>query len=333
MSAYVNRLIQRFAPAGEPAIGDPSLNPFVRSQSPIAEVDQRLGVDEQLGHGVDGVEPTADQMPESPFDATEPAAATIQRKVVGPSPVSPTQPNVAPKPSLEPSNPPSAAFEPLQGPQPSPAADAPEVSKPRSSKPPPLDPGPLFDPVPRYFDEARAPAMLAPIGPTAPVHSEVVSTSITEIRTIETAARLEAARQPSVTSIELRPRPLARTIEPRFAWFESPTASVAPQQLPDSVEPERAPNPTVQLYIVPRPRTPEPVVPEPVEYPHLEGPTSAPIRQSTAPAPSTRRSTSSPVAQATRHNPGGKLTIDTISVIGPLDRHFPDRRSFRLRYR
>src|SRR5690606_10900128 len=47
MSAYVNRLLDRFSPTASDATA--SINPFVRSHSPIAQFDQRLDFDDSIG--------------------------------------------------------------------------------------------------------------------------------------------------------------------------------------------------------------------------------------------------------------------------------------------
>lgn len=340
MSAYVSRLIQRFMPAGEPADSGPLLNPFVRSRSPIAAMDQRFGVDEQLGAGPGGLEPPSDEMLETSLVATP--RMQIQRKAAGPVPRPPTQqPNDLPVPSLEPPKPPSG-FVPLDSPQPTPAATAPETSSKPTLAKPPLDPGPLFDPVPRYFDEVRAPEPLAPM---PPIQSELMTTSITEVRAIPASPRPESAR-PSKAVTELRPlsatvptaAPSSRIVEHHWGWLETAMASAAPQLMPISsaperATPERASSPAVQLYILPRPRVPEPLITEPVEYPYVEAPSLSPMHKSSPPARQTQRSAPTSFGQPPRRNPGGKLTIDSISLIGPLDRHFPNRRNFRLRYR
>lgn len=321
MSAYVSRLIQRFVPAGEPAaVEGPLLNPFVRSRSPIAGIDQRLGVDEQLGHGLGGLEAPSEALPDSPAVTASPVAR-VQRKAAGPM-----QPSAAPAPSLAPASP-SPTVEPV--------ASVPETAKPTLAKPP-LDPGPLFDPFepkPRYFDEAPTPTS-EPTAPTA--QSDVVSPTTTEARSLPASLR-PAATRPSEALVELRPLQPTRTVEHHWGWLDAASMSAAPQLVPSSPAatpaPARAPSPAVQLYIVPRPRSPEPLIPEPVEYPHVEAPTPSSTRQSSPAARQTQRSASTPTAQSPRRNPSGKLTIDSISQIGPLDRHFPNRRNFRLRYR
>ena len=131
MSAYLHRLI-----APEQAKTD-ALSPFVRSQSPIAAIDQRLGVDESLGHGLaelgapepEFAEPEFAEQP-SPQPSTVPTP-TIQRKIAAPA--------LAPSHAEAPA--PAPSPEPLSAPV----------------RTPKLDPGPLFDfdPTPRQFDETR----------------------------------------------------------------------------------------------------------------------------------------------------------------------------------
>jgi hypothetical protein len=344
MSAYINRLIQRLLPTGEPVVGNPGglLNPFVRSQSPIAAIDQRLAVDEQLGHGFGGLEPT-NLEPQEAMVAAAPAAqpTRIQRKAMG---------------TIEAPKPPTASFAPLD--------NAPQATEPTKSAALPLDPGPLFDlapryfdepAAPRYFDEPPAPAPMVSIVPTSRVQptssAETQSADAMTPRFMPSSDRARVPTPPSEARFGLG-SVIAPKLEPRFAspdakadiqppWrrqtFETTSAAsaaAAPQFVPSPQGPIEVPAraPAVQLYIVPRPRMHEPLIHEPVERAYVQAPApstqraSSPERQSSKPTPT-------PVAQAPRRSPGGKLTIDSISQIGPLDRHFPNRRSFRLRYR
>lgn len=333
MSAYVNRLIQRFLPTGEPTGGKPGglLNPFVRSQSPIAAIDQRLAIDEQLGHGFGGLEPTSvDPQEAMVAPAPAPQPTRIQRKAAGPI--------EAPKHAMETFAPPDRA---------------PEATEPTMSAALPLDPGSLFDPAPRYFDERPAPAPIVSTFRVQPTSSnEPQPTAAMNTRVESSPNRARVPQPPSEARVGLG-LVVAPKLEPRSAspeakadiqppWqrmiFETAStvsAAAAPQLVPSPQAPIQAPTraPAVQLYIVPRPRMHEPLIPEPDERAYVQ-----------APAPSTRRASPSPerqaakpapnsVAQAPRRSTSGKLTIDSISQIGPLDRHFPNRRSFRLRYR
>jgi hypothetical protein len=353
MSAYINRMIQRFEPTGEPVAGHHGalLSPFVRSQSPIAAIDQRLAVDEQLGHGIDGLEPTSVE-PEQPVVAATPQPARIQRKAAS---------------TTEPSGQPIQSIAPIES--------APEGAKTTPSPAAlPLDPGSLFGPTPRYFDDPPAPAPTvsptSPVSPVSPVSTlrgqptssdearpaavmtPRVATSPDTADALTVASQARVGQEPVIVP-KLDPRfvsPVAKSdLQPPWQWLTFETASnvsaaAAPQLVPHPQSPIRVPGEapvqapgrapsTAQLYIVPRPRAHEPLIPEPVERAYT--PTSAPSTQraSSPPDRQTAKPTPTPVAQAPRRSAGGKLTIDSISQIGPLDRHFPSRRNFRLRYR
>jgi hypothetical protein len=324
MSAYVSRLIQRLVPDAEPAGAGPQLNPFIRSRSPIAAIDQRLAVDENLGHGFGGLEPPSDDVSEPRNTATTPTTR-IQRKAAGPIPAPMQQSNVSAPPLAQPTR--SPTFAPVDSP-----ADTAALPK-ATRAAPPLDPGPLFDPTPRYFDDTPAPEPIAPESP---------STSISAIaaQPLEVSSRRDSSADSTLLPIrtsdarvELRPLLPTPNVEHHWIWPDATSTSAAPQLVPSAPAPARAPSSAVQLYIVPRPRQVEPLIPEPVEVARVEVPQPPPTRKSSTSTRQTHRSSSAPIAQPPSRNPGGKLTIDSISQIGPLDRHFPNRRNFRLRYR
>lgn len=99
MSGYLSRLVMR----SQPLRTAPTLRPFVRSKSPIAEQDQRLGVDGfdtagaslpdrgdwALGESEPGASDIlsdgARENPVTVSTASSDAAATVQRKIAGPS--------------------------------------------------------------------------------------------------------------------------------------------------------------------------------------------------------------------------------------------------------
>jgi hypothetical protein len=335
MSAYISRMIQRLVPDAEPAVAGPLMNPFVRSRSPIAAIDQRLAVDETLGHGFGGLEAPSDDVSESPMTAATPTTR-IQRKAAGPIP-SPIQQSVS-APPLAPSTR-SPTFVPVASPA-GPAADATEVPKATRSAPP-LDPGPLFDPTPRYFDEVRTPE---PIALESRVESVSTPTPATAARLLEATPRRDSSANsaPIDARVELPPLLPTPNVEHHWMWPQATSASAAPQAtsasaapqlVPSLPAPARAPGPQVQLYIVPRPRAAEPLIPEPGEFARVEAPQPSQTRESSTATRQTHRLAPTPVAQPPSRNRVGKLTIDSISQIGPLDRHFPNRRNFRLRYR
>lgn len=353
MSAYISRMIQRFVPIGEPPVaGGPVadapvasalLNPFVRSQSPIAAIDQRLSVSERLGHGLGGLDSPIEEVPESVTPIT-PSAPRIQRKVAAPLVPSLRSDHSisAPEPANGSATAIPAGSRP-DSPQPDSSRPTPVAERPHDKVSAPLDPGPLFGPAPRYFDELPAPRPLAPASPgqSAPA---LTPSPITSARAREATSVLESSIEPPTnaslptapapeTISQLRPLPPTQTIENHFAWLYTESSSAAPQleQFPPTVA--REPHPTPLLYIVPRPRAPEPLIAEAIEPAHVEAPQPPPKRAS---PPTTRQAhgaAPTPSRQPPRQPPTGKLTIDSISQIGPLDRHFPNRRDFRLRYR
>jgi hypothetical protein len=358
MSAYVDRLLQRFAPNDERPVVDAgaAMNPFVRSRSPIAAMDQRLGLDEHLGHGL--VEPRLG-VGEHELGVSEHELGVrprIQRKFDHSTPA-PTISAPAPsKPSPEAPPGPSSEAPPKPSPARTPASPGPADSSPPSARKQPLDPISLFDPAPRYFDElpttlaepeadatlagaeAEAAEALSPAEPPlAP--STTPSTSPTRISMVEQVITLRPMMPPVSEHEPSRAESGAPSPTP-WLQLDLDATSAAPSLPGSRIEPsprhvssEPAAKPAPLLYIVPRPAEPEPFVPEPAP-PVPEPASSRPERraaQAEAQAPTT---TPTPDPRTnTAPGAGQTLTIDSISQIGPLDRHFPNRRGFRLRYR
>lgn len=349
MSAYLSRLIQRFSP---PASDDGSvaLQPFIRSRSPIAAIDQRLGVDESLGQGLADARGGLDE----PM-AASPEPMRVQRKAASATATAPTL--AAPPPVTK------APAANLSPPQPSPVQPANEGPRPAELGPrrEPMDPGPLFAPFALHHADDRA------------SDDHTLTPSKVELRTIETIidrreaaatsnnrapalvptpsspaaptpAWTEPAFTPSTPTRSDAPLPVAprlRVVNPPWIAFdrnspalpELPHRLDAPELEPQPVAPTRVESRVIPLLIEPRRPAPAPFVPEPEPMQTL-APTR-PVSESTTrtrteiaskPTPSPRPS-SAPTPQR------GKLDIESISQIGPLARHFPNRRRFRLRFR
>jgi hypothetical protein len=336
MSAYVNRLIDRFSPTEADVRAH--AEPFVRSHSPIAQFDQRPGDHDSLGF---------DRFAESDesTDLGEPAAvaptARIHRKAVNASPAV-----HAPAPALAPT--------PV-APSLSPAV--PRVASPTPRREP-MDPGPLFDVVPRYFDASAPPAVIpspAPLelGPSSREAAPSLPAPTPSKRTAVSFELDPAPRRltpPPVRQLELRvpsidtPRPAPwQPVEPDLPArtpiqvpLVTPTRPRPLVPASPSLAPAAEPEPTAspRHYASPRPPAPAPYVPAPGPRPSADPSVSARPRvhigrveieviPSATPAP----------AQSGTSAPRQKLSIDSISQIGPLGQHFPSRRRLRLRYR
>lgn len=331
MSAYLHRLIARDqAPAS-------TLSPFVRSGSPIAAIDQRLGViDESLD--VDSPSAPPITVP-SPASAPDSNATTIQRKAASPIAASPASLASPASPA-----PPSSLASP-----PSPASPTIASPSPRALQ---LDPGPLFDlaPSPRQFDETR-------------IH-EIVRESTTTTTTTaaplvpesRVAPRLEPRIRPSPTPVEARiapspaiESPTRPTLEPRTSPIPpqafAPTPSPAPwrtfEPLAPISEPRLEPARPSPLTLAstparlePSPSAHPPIAVHPSELPttdsvQVQPPRSVQVRIGQV---DIEIIPSSPPAHSTPQR-AARPTLDSISQIGSLDRHFPNRRRLRLRYR
>lgn len=321
MSAYLHRLITRDqTPAAV-------LSPFVRSRSPIAELDQRLAVDEGLGHGLAQLEPAEPELGESlpspqPFTVPTPASApesiatTIQRKLATPLT--------------------SEAHSTASSTAPSTRARSPR-----------LDPGPLFDldPTPRYFDETRiheivhesAPTSFAPEPRITP--SPVVESRFTPFPVVEPRITPDPAVEPNVSpqpALEPRTSPIpAQAFAPTPApWrtFEPAAPIVAPAVSP--ARPELVPLAPTSARLEPSPRAHQPIAAHPAELPTIDSvqvqtPRSVQVHIGQVDieiVPSNAPARSAPPRKA-------RFDIESVSQIGPLARHFPNRRGLRLRYR
>jgi hypothetical protein len=326
MSAYLHRLIAR---DHAPTV---ALAPFVRSRSPIAAIDQRLAVDENLGHGLaelgesaPGLDLAEPELPSPqpitvPTSAPESSTPTIQRKVAAP---------LSSEAAVSPSSP----------------------SAPTRARAPQLDPGPLFDLglTPREFDETR-------------IHEIVHESTTTSLAPEPRVLPGHVVEQPRIAPSSLAeprfaPLPSAEpsvarhpTLEPRSA--PSPAQAFAPAPAPwrpfepfaPIVAPSFAPSfaPSVAPSIAPsRPGlhtlTPSAARLEP--SPRVELPTTDSVQvqiprsvQARAVPPTPERPRNTPPARSTPQRKT-RIDIESISQIGPLDHHFPNRRRLRLRYR
>lgn len=343
MSAYVSRLLRRYAagPLGREGASEGQLAPSVRSRSPIAALDQRLSVADEPSYGLDAegsAQPAVDGHGDSPSPgervqrkATSPVAAgpTVGRGATAPGPVGP----VGPVGEI-----PAAPTATSLGPNPSAAAsvsafagDGSDALGPQT-RPPPMDPGPLFDPTPRSREDApdpleRAPARPIAFQPAPPRRESIPSPS-----------------QPTVSPRARGPRPgvddgtdrVSTPISPRVHPFEP--VELAPTSQP-TTQPTGQPTSQPAMRVEPRLAPPRAFVPDTPA--HLVG-SSAPTRVSigrvdieVVPATTNPSASAAPSgsAQSTAPARAGRLSIDSVSVIGPLDPHFPNRRRFRLRYR
>jgi hypothetical protein len=352
MSAYLSRLVQRFSPPASDD-GGVALQPFIRSQSPIAAIDQRLGIDESLGHGLADASGGFDEpMAESP----EPVR--VQRKAASANATAPSLAAPLPatrtpaanlsathsaahlsSPAAIPSSTPTSIPTPTSSPVSALVDDTPSVElTPRRE---PMDPGALFAPFALHYDATDEPG---------------VTRGETERRTVEAALeRRETSKAPSTAprlapsvSPAIAPRPAcseasqltpARLANAPWVVFDRNIPTI-PEFFPQPtdaplLEPKPAPLQTERRIAAPvfepRPPTPAPFVPE-VE-PAQE------VARTTSPQKTTTRAhvESSPKPTSTPQTPSaptrGKLNIDSISQIGPLARHFPNRRRLRLRFR
>ncbi|MFO7561123.1 MAG: hypothetical protein R6X02_00665 [Enhygromyxa sp.] len=340
MSAYLSRLVQRFSPPAEDR--GAALQPFVRSRSPIAAIDQRLGVDESLGHGFGEVGGAFDEpLADSPGDSAAPMR--VQRKAASASVAGASLSAPAPVATSSAANvsalPPSPAPSSVEG------GDAPAADL--SPRREPMDPGRLFAPFALHYDDpahARDPVIAQ--RPAAP--------SKVELRTIErivegresTLAPSSPAFQPSApapTPSEASPITPPHSRAANVPWVVFDRHNPVDPEAPDFFEiPQLEPRPitttttqtelkVVPLVVEPRQLAPAPFVPasEPREAAtQSSAPTTTRERAEAAPKPKP-----APRAPASPTPARGKLDIESISQIGPLARHFPNRRRFRLRYR
>ncbi|KIG17892.1 hypothetical protein DB30_02515 [Enhygromyxa salina] len=235
--------------------------------------------------------------------------------------MSPVQPVVAAPGALQPAERPAPVDSQVRQLEQRPTESAlePDVSTPTQRQP--LDPGELFAPFPRFFDE------------------QVRGTDVEEV-----AKSLPFTRPPTTP---LEPRALPSS--PQVTAKASPAASpwvpyephapvrpgVAPRPAP-SLEPQPAGPPIPRLLLVaPKIATPKPFIPdlgEPARAPALGVSPRVSIGRVEIEIVPTQATAPSPVTGPER-NANGKLDIESISQIGPLGRHFPNRRRLRLRYR
>ena len=326
MSAYLHRLL-----AHDPS---PSLAPQVRSRSPIAAIDQRLATDESLGHGLgelDLGEPTLDEPMLGEASEPTPRPITVptpRMDRVGDPPVlhrkSASAPTTAPSP---------IASSPLA---PAPITPSNQPQPIASARSPKLDPGPLFDlsPEPRSFDESRLPELVQPT--TAPLarHEPRPAPPRVAPEPIEPepASRLAPRIEAPTPTIRVDPFELEPTPAP-----SRPSIPLAPTRSPQ-LEPRLEPAPRrLPLALAHAELEPLAPIPRPLASPTLAAPAPVQLIQSPQPARAqtnahepTRSTPRTPERPSSRPRP---RDIESLSQIGPLDRHFPNRRWLRLRYR
>src|SRR5690606_24848493 len=271
-SAYVNRLLDRFSPTASDTTA--SINPFVRSHSPIAQFDQRLDFDDSIGFSD---MPEAEQPAE--FAAPSPTPDRIQRKAthamapasapaIAPSAPAPASPRPSMSaPAVESSSAPDRR--PVEAS--APIASAAPIAAPRRE---PMDPGSLFDPFPRLFESEQITPLPSHSSP-APIELKSTPTDleprarVTPIPTTPTTpstrepgpAREIESRQPSPVAPPWRPLERERPIEvPTLVPLVSPTRPREPGPSPQVVE-QQAPAPI--HHASPRPTRPAPFIPDP----------------------------------------------------------------------
>lgn len=336
MSAYLNRLVQRFSPTVGDG-GETQAVPFVRSRSPIVANDQlgAFGYTEVLDGeasepmGVSSPPGLRAPSPASPVSSLPGTPSRVQRKSIGavpsastaPSVASPVESAVATPRALEPADRPAPVESQVRQleHQPTESALEPDVSPPTQRQP--LDPGDLFAPFPRFFDEQVRGTEVQEVGESLPITRPPATPLEPRVRLNSPQVSAEASPAPSPW-VPYEPHAPVRP-------------GVAPRPAP-SLEPQPAAPPLPQrLVIAPKIATPRPLIPdlgEPARAPALAvGPRVSIGRveieivpaQTTAPSPVT----------GPARNANGKLDIESISQIGPLGRHFPNRRRLRLRYR
>ena len=372
MSAYVHRLLQRFAgPRAEQgprtAPRDPrpaGLQPFVRSRSPIATLDQRLAIDDQPSFGLDGGNVGAARSGEGDgFALPSPAGLRIQRKALGASPVA-ASPVPASPVAASPSAAGSAAARPIATSKRGnfrPASASSPALEPGSRREP-MDPGPLFDhfdSAPRDFEPGEVSEPSAPTAlstpqrvsqwvPQQPLTLEAEPVHAFDRNGLEPGEARHSPRSP-LTPVAFEPgtpgapRPAPwRILEPaQPARPHAPPFAPSPSERPLEPAPQRLPIPPELreqpvVSATPRPSQASPFITDP--GPRVATSVAQATRVSigrveieVVPSPSSSAA-ATPAAGGQAAKPG-KLTIDSVSLIGPLDRHFPNRRRFRLRYR
>lgn len=355
MSAYLSRLVQRFSPPTSDD-GSVALQPFIRSQSPIAAIDQRLGIDESLGHGLAEHSGGFD---EPMADSPEPMR--VQRKAASATATAPTL--AAPPPTTKASaanlsiaSPAAAAKQPSATALSSTPARVEDTPRPAELAPrrEPMDPGPLFAPFALHHDDHHDDHH----GHRATDEPGVLPGKV-ELRTLEKiiergetslapslapsdssvrAPRISAP--PSRSEAPLLAPPPARLANAPWVVFDRNTPALpelphpfdAPllEPKPATVRPELR---VVPLLVEPRRPTPAPFVPEVEPVQEVAQTTSSQKSTTGAHAASAPKSAPTPQRPSTPTPTRGKLDIESISQIGPLARHFPNRRRLRLRFR
>lgn len=336
MSAYVNRLLDRFSPpASDPRA---PLNPFVRSHSPIAEFDQRLDVDDSIGFvDVAG----GDDSNEFAAPAANPAPTQIQRKAAAPAAAAPASATPTPAHVAAPASP-AHAHAPAQAS--TSALPAAPIAAPRRE---PMDPGPLFDPFPRFFDTEQSPLPSSHSSAREPLSSSATAPELrpqARVSSTPTARNLDPGPTRRAEPVELAEaispwHPVERehpANHPMIAPLVAPARPREPGPSHPIVEttPAPAPQPSPLHYASPRPTAAAPFVPDPSARSHAEPDAGGrprvhigrvEIEVIPSPTPAS--------AQSNNRGPRPRPNIDSISQIGPLAHYFPSRRQLRLRYR
>ena len=391
MGAYLRRLSSTAARHGAADGGDVALSPFVRSRSPLAEHDQRLGlVETEAGPpplpGIAPAEPplveheleppppqpgsphTREQLgradvvsPQAAANAPRiqaspglglvptPAAPMIEAPVgrgdVGARDVAPQETSLgrAERRTPEPQRPLSGAREPAEVPTPLAVTLAPTSAR---------DVRDTRESVAERRSSARD-LELSPSRHDTPTYGPSRANREEDPRPALSAHhRPQEARTPTAPQVPLRPRP-ADTGEPRatpkelqaFRPYlrslrdqrpidEPPLVPGVPPRLRPTARPSSRELELQSVAIArPRPRpSPLPAPHELAERQRVTGSASPTSRAAPRPAPEPKRREAVPPDAAPRRRTTPSL--EDISVIGPLARHFTDHhRLLRLRYR
>lgn len=332
MSGYLQRLIQR-TPA---AISTQPLSPFVRSASPIAEQDQRLGVrgfeSADLSRSIAPTDPDAPPLTDPQLSSEGADDLTVQRKLASaPADSAPTTvaspslrtPFSTPPNLLSPNQPPSAPDAPVGFPQP-PSWDAVDVPDTILPNPP------------------GQPPLLAPATPAETFDLESPRPAETVPDSSPTDHAINFA--PSVPAIA--PAPVLNPV-PNIIPIPPPVAFPPPPH--DDATADTAPRTEV---VLPRPRSRLSSSPE-AAYPPLEPQKPSPAVE--GPAFGSGAAIAAPDLAAaprvvigrinvevvppssstnqTATAPAGPLTAAAVSVIGPLRGRVPANLRLSLRQR
>lgn len=303
MPAYLQRLLDTAAPASPDRVGlapPISLTPVVRSDSPVLEQDQLLGLHEPSE--TEGEVPLA--------TSPEPPPASAPR--VPPRREAPTSPAEAvmrarPVPGI-----PEALV-------PTPVAEAVTDAPPTAVPSPPasraarmLDPPPAPSDLPPMSEPAALPAVPVPVTPA----------SLAETRPAEPVEHGDALQTPVVEAADAPPR---RDPSPRLADPAAPADPATPDLPADRADPPAPVEAPPRIELSPRPR-PEPIP----EARHAEPP---PVHAAPAQPTITIGHVTVEIVEEPRSTapPPRPLTAASASVIGPLGQSRAAHRLLALR--